>query len=203
MRERTWPYVLALAAVLTACDKAGKLREALQNTPLFQEVGAAARSGSCLRLVKANFGHMLPLPVIERGQGLFLVGFYPLKGDAGAETLATPEFAATFPPGRGQDAMCRFLTIRKSEDLGPRVAPGSVVIANLEAQRAYYTLVESVAPAFFEGREASVSEKLSAKELLAAFHGAAEPGLQSDYYRLSPDFWEWLRKQTGASLPKA
>jgi hypothetical protein len=31
----------------------------------------------------------------------------------------------------------------------------------------------------------------------------AEPALLPDYYRLNPEFWEWVRAAAGRSIPKA
>jgi hypothetical protein len=203
MKRGAWTFALALAAAVSGCDKTSKYKAELEALPLHQSVGDAIHSPACSRLIKPEHAPTLPVPALVQGKGTYLVGFYAMMGDLNAQQVGGLEFAAAYPPGRGLDAMCNLLSVKKGESLGRRLAEGRSDLALLQAQAQYYRLLEMVAPAYFESRAASASEKQAAKELVSAFQQSAEPGLIPAYYKLSPDFWEYLRKEAGASIPKA
>jgi hypothetical protein len=61
---------------------------------------------------------------------------------------------------------------------------------------------ENVAALYAAGQPLSGVQAAQAQVYGQTFRKMAEPALAAYYYRLNPDFWEWLRRQGAPSLPK-
>ena len=194
--------LLALAAALSACKGADYWTERLDADPLYRSAKAVRQAPGCLSAVPMEFGQTFPIPVREGERELFEILFYPANSSPGECTLATPIFAARFEPGSPDSARCVRLSTAPVESLG-RCAPGGL------SQRRYYRTayrlfdsLESTAGLYFKGRPPGPESRKSLAEYAEAFEAIAEPGLLPFYYRRNPDFWEWLRRETGRSILK-
>jgi len=186
------------AAVLGACAKTDWVAR-LHSEPMYRRANQLRASASCAALVPTEFGQMLPVPM--KSSGRFAVLFYPLASLPGHVEALTPVVKGIFGSGQEADS-CAKISAVKLRALGPPVPP---VLSNADyyrqQERAFSTL-GLVADAYWRGGEPSPAGKKQVVEFARAFSAAAEPPLLPYYYRLNPDFWSWLEKQAGYSIPK-
>ena len=190
----------AALAVVLAAAACGKLQEAAAPAPppVERALSALRVTAPCDKTVSLDWAHGWPVP-IEGGSARFAVFFYPLGGnpDTGPR-VGAPAARAVFDAKTGVVVDCAALPKRPDPAPGarwPKTADGLDMKAFDVRAAALYAAAEAAALAYARGDGAA------AAAYWTAFDGLAEPALRADYYRLSPAFWDWLRK-TGPSLDK-
>ncbi|HVC08728.1 MAG TPA: hypothetical protein VNH15_02165 [Elusimicrobiota bacterium] len=189
---------LIVAAFLGACGKTDWLAR-LHSEPMYQRANQLRASSGCTTLVPAEFGQMLPVPM-KRGSG-FAVLFYPLESSPGHVEALTPIVKGLFGAGREADSCAKIAGV-KLRALGPPVPLNLSNADYYRQQERVFSSLNLVADAYWQGGKPNPAEKKQVNEFAQAFSAVAEPPLLPYYYRLNPDFWEWIEKQAGYSIPK-
>lgn len=195
--KKALPAAVVLA--LAACKQAAPPKS-------FQAVfEGLSRSPACSQNVPMEWVSTWPVPQPEAGT--FRVLFYSLdRSTMDADGL--PRVRPTAPRGRasfsadGKVAECS----ASGEDAvileGERYPVSAMELeeeAFDDATRELLALTHAAGTAYARGEPAPKT----AAQYWKAFQKMAEPALLPHYYRLNPAFWEWLRREAGASLPAA
>lgn len=192
--------ILALAAAaLAACS-----REEVPLAPpttLQTVVEAAAGAPTCRAVISVDWAHGWPIPAAE-GTGRYKIFFYPVTGNPeSGPKVHTPTGEALLDTAGGKPVSCAALTEEPRELPGPRW-PRALNGADMkEFERlsaGLYGRTEAIAAIYF----AKSADKALAEGYVSVFESMAEPSLLAHYYKLNPDFWEWLRRTSGRSIPK-
>jgi hypothetical protein len=199
---------ILLAACALAAAACGSKSAAPAPKPALADAVRAARFGPpCRRLVALEWPAGLPVPDAGATGRRFKLFFYPLAGSPGTPTrLATPSAEAVVDADAGAAIECRALPYTPRDFAGPRwTAAASALDADVfDAKVAELDrLTEIVAPVYAARRAPTAADADLARRYLALFETMAEPALLPDYYRLNPEFWEWVRAAAGRSIPKA
>jgi len=187
----------AAAAWLAACGGSGPAMDRLDADPLHRRAKDLQLAESCARAVPIEYGRSYPVPA--KGPDGYKVLFYPSRRTEAGPNVLTPELEGRFPAAGTPAGSCRSLPAGPAAELGPPIPPGLKGRRYYEAQLALYESLAQAGDAYHKGS----GDPARLKAFLEAFRAAAEPGLLPHYYRLNPDFWEWLRKQAGDSIPPA
>jgi len=166
---------------------------------MYQRANQLRASAGCAALVPMEFGQMLPVPT--KSSGSFSVLFYPLESSPTHVEALTPVVEGIFGSGQEADS-CAKIPAVKLRALGPPVPPGLSNADYYRQQECVFSTLGLVADAYWRGGEPNSAEKKQIVEFIRAFSAAAEPPLLPYYYRLNPDFWGWVEKQAGYSIPK-
>ena len=194
--------MLALMLSFAACRGAGYWMDRLQAQPLYQRANAVRASSACSRLIPVEFGRTFPVPVRRDGRPFYGELFYPAAVSPGAADISAPTAAGFFAARAPQEDLC--VGLPSGATLPERVAAA----AGLSAARRYrlesrlYERLERVGELYFRGGSVTPQERQALVDYADAFRAVAEPVLLPDYYRLNSDFWEWLRREAGRSIPK-
>jgi len=199
--RRGWRTVSACLLVAACGRKPAPAR------PLADLVRGARFDVSCRRLVAAEWPASLPVPLDSASGRRFGIFFYPLPSEPRSPLhLIAPTAEAVVDAALGATVECRVATAAPRELAGPRWTPEAAAldadafdakVAELDA------LAESVASVYAARRAPTAADADLARRYLALFELMAEPPYRADYYRLNPDFWEWLRAAAGRSIPRA
>lgn len=202
LSRRLLAPVLALsAAFAAACKGSDYWADRLGREPLYRRAEKVVESPSCSAMIPMEFGRSLPVPVRDAPRR-FEVLYYPLTVAPGRSEARSPVFAARFSGETPAADVCRRLTNPGHDSLGPAVPPG---LSNKEYYRAeakLFSELDRVSALYLAGGTPAPADKAALAEYADAFLTLAEPGLLPDYYRANPDFWEWLRREAGRSIPK-
>ncbi len=200
MTARRVLALLAFSAAVCACarpkeDWVGRV----QADALYRRADAVRESASCAKVLPTEFGRTLPVP--ERGAS-YAVLYYPATVTPDRSDAFTPRLRADFDPAAPSSAdRCVAFEGGRSRDLGPAVPAGVSNDAYYRAEAKVFESLPRVA-ALYRSGSSSPSDRAQLNAYFDAFSTIAEPGLAPYYYRLNPDFWEWLRARGGRSLPK-
>lgn len=198
------PRLLALAFVLAACGQSARdAEDRLHADALFRGADAVAYSPSCSQIIPLEDGRTLPVPSAGVKGAAFRIAYFHPRDRMKTYHARPPEIEASFSLDAKVPAECRALPPAPDEDLGAAVPQGVSQARYLKAMADYYAAAPEVAAAYGTGAAPTEAQRFEARGLLADFRTAAEPGLLPYYYRLNPDFWEWLRRTVGDSIPKA
>jgi hypothetical protein len=193
---------LAAAAVFAAACKGTDYWTArLKSDPLYRRSEKVRDSASCSALIPMEFGRSFPVPVRD-GRPRFEVLFYPLIVSPGKSEAMTPVFEAHFARDTAEADVCASRPAAAPRSLGAPVPAGLSMKAYYGADAALYASLDKTAELYFAGGAKTPADKAILGDFVGAFTTLAEPGLLPDYYRVNPDFWEWLRRETGRSIPK-
>ena len=193
----------ALAAAVfffAACKGADYWVARLQADPLYLRAEQVRASPSCSKLVPMEFGHTFPVPV--RGAKRFEILFYPLFASPGRSEAMTPAVEAYFARDTPAADACTPLPAAASRSIGAPVPAGLSMKAYYKADATLFASLDKTAALYFAGGSPFDADKAALDDSVGAFTTLAEPGLLYDYYRMNPDFWEWLRRESGRSIPK-
>ena len=191
--------LISLLALPIACSRPQRpLSERLK-----QAVESLKTRAPCNRVIPLEWAYAWPLP---QADGDFLVLFYPLTGNpATGPKLYSPGGAAIIKPS-GEITSCLMFANE------PRQLPhhrrwsfhfrGDSMEAFEKRACELFDATESVARLYSSGRPLDASGRAEAGRFWKDFQALAEPELLPDYYRADPDFWEWLRRASGGSIPK-
>jgi hypothetical protein len=173
----------------------------LDADPLYQRVTRLTVSGTCARMVPIEFAATSPVPY-ARGKESFKLLFFLTIRERSQYTVLTPQVEATFSLHSPAGDSCTVLPVPKPQPLGSPV-PTTSLASNLRLQVRLYDALGKTAPLYFKGGDVRPEDRRILAKYTDAFMKLTEPGLLPYYYRLNPDFWEWLRKQCGRSIPPA
>lgn len=184
---------------LCACKGSSYWLDRVQAEPLYRRAGELRDAGSCAKLVPMEFGQTMPVPV--KGDA-FKVLFYPIDRGTGKPQAMSPLYSGTF--GRDPDIAPRCDALGgKAAPRGPAAAAGVSQTAYYRAELGVFASLDKAAELYGKAASPEGADKKALEQFASDFAKIAEPGLLADYYRVNPDFWEWLRKEAGSSIPKA
>ncbi len=193
-------FAVALLAALSSCQDSGKWMDRLDADPLHARADATRRAAGCANMA-LELGRSLPVP--EHGGTSLAVLYYPSKSEPGRSIVLTPTVKAVFALEGAAGERCAALPKSPSKELGAAAPDGLSMTAYYRDQLAVYQALPATAALYGKGGTPDAEGLKSLKSFAASFQAVAEPGLRGDYYRLNPEFWEWLRSAAGSSLPKA
>ena len=188
-----------LAAGLAAYQDAGKRMDRLDADPLHRRAEQVRGGASCSAMVPLEFGSGFPVPARGGGYELF---FYPLKTSSDASEAATPIARAHFTmSGAPSSDLCVRVKGLPSP-AGPALRRGLSQAEYYRDAAGVYEGLRKASELYAKGAAAGPADRAALAALARDFRAVAEPGLLPDYYRANPDFWEWLRREGGDSIPK-
>jgi len=191
-----------LAAGLAACKGSSYWMGRLASNRLHARAQDARQCADCLKSVPIEFGETYPVPVRDGNQGHFQVLYFPTRVSPSSCTMASPVFAGEFSLDAPAADRCVSLEAKSIEPLGRCMPPG---LAMSQVARAQTRLFESLDPAaalYLKGAPAGPQERKLLAEYVESIQTLVVPAMLPYYYRQNPDFWEWLRKEGGQSIPK-
>ena len=203
MRSERISYaaLASIAMLMAACKGSDYWLDKLQADPLYRRAEEVRQSESCAKLVAMEFGQTFPVPLSDGAQR-FKVLFYPLVLSPGKTEALTPVVEGSFERGASGQDRCASVGAGAPQLAGAPVPAGLSMTAYYRAEVRLFSSLDRVAAAYFKGGTPTAPGKLAAADFAEAFLTLAEPGLLPYYYRLNPDFWEWLRRQAGRSIAK-
>ena len=173
-------------------------------------------TGDCAKMTAPGSSHVYGYPVPAKPKTnktakttkIFRVFFYsiypsyPAQAPGKKVEAQTPFAMAEF--GLDGSAFCVPLTTQASLDknLGERLTPEAdrLGISSFTAKRSeFYRVLAKTANLYFAGAANKEAQKV-ANDFMDKFLFISEPGLKQFYYRLNPNFWNWLEKLTGRKL---
>jgi hypothetical protein len=192
----------AAAVLCAACKGADYFTARLQADPLYQRADQVRSSPSCSKMIPMEFGRTFPVP--DRGPAKqFEVLYYPLLTKPGKSEALSPLFQARFArDNAAADACAPLAGATPPHSVGAPVPAGLSMKAYYKADAALFASLDKTAALYFAGGSPAAADKAVLGDYVDAFTTLAEPGLLPDYYRQNPDFWEWLRREAGRSIPK-
>jgi len=194
--------VLPLCACLAACKGKGYWLDRLQADPLYQRSQSLRQGARCSGLVPLEFGSTLPVPVRDAAHGHFEVLFFPAAFSPSEYTVMTPTVQGWFALGTDSADRCERIGKGEVQSLGPGLPKALSMAQYYRTEARLFADLQLASALYFKGAAPAAQDREALKEFAAAFDVLAAPGLVPYYYRLSPDFWEWLRLSTGRSIPK-
>lgn len=185
-----------------ACGKApplpkGTLRASFEALP---------HSPPCSQNLPQDWVSSWPVPGDKPGE--FKVLFYALDRRA-QDASGLPRVRVTDPRGHavfftdGRVTECTSNPVDLEPLEGERYPDAAMDMEEDEFDTAtakLLTLTEAVGAAYSRKTKA---DKRTLAEFWKQFQALAEPALHKAYYKLNPAFWEWLRRENGASLKEA
>jgi hypothetical protein len=195
--------VILTLLLSAACEGSGVWIDRLQADPLYRRASDLRKSPACAALVPMEYGRTIPVPVRDNGRDLFRVLYYPTVKAPHESMVISPAFEGRFSADDADVGNCPALAAAEfPTKLGPAVPPGMSMTRLTRTEVALFESLERVAALYFKGDPAQAKDKQALADFLDAFQTISEPGLTGYYYRLNPDFWEWLRREGGRSIPK-
>ena len=190
--------LLLSAGMLAACKGSSYWMDQVQADPLYQLSGKVRTGAACAKLVPMEFGQTIPVPVA----GGFKILFYPTVTSPGKSEVLPPQYEAVFSMDPDVDR-CAKRSAEAAVSRGPAVRDGVSQTAYYREETKLYAALAKTAALYAKAAPVSPEDKKALTDFLDAFAVIGEPGLTADYYRTNPDFWEWVRKEAGRSIPKA
>lgn len=194
--------LLPLLACLAGCKGSAYWQDRLDANPLHKRAQDLRAGSSCSGLVPLEFGATFPVPVRDGAHGHFEVLFFPAAVAPGSYTVMTPTVQGWFSAGSAAGDRCEKLDVRDAQALGPALPKPLSMAGYYRTSLTLFEGLERAAALYFKGGPLAEGDREALKDFEGACEALAGPGLVVHYYRLSPDFWEWLRKESGRSLPK-
>lgn len=203
MIKRGALLALASVAALAACKGSVDWVAKLQADPLYQRAEKLRDAPSCSKTVPMEFGRSFPVP-LPGLDGKFQVLYYPTVTSPGKSEVMSPRFAGTFTRGDAAADACSALPaeLGRPSSHGPAVPAGVSMKEYYRAEATLFASLDKASALYAKGGAPSAEDKKALGDFMEAFTTLAEPGLKADYYRVNPDFWEWLRREGGRSLSK-
>jgi hypothetical protein len=189
------------AGLCAACKGTDYWTSRLQSDQLYQRADQVRAGASCSKLIPMEFGRSFPVPVPGTTKRFRLL-FYPLFISPGKSEAMTPAFEADFTSDAPDADECRAFGGPSAHSIGRAVPAGLSMKAYYKAAATLYGSLDKTASLYLAGGSPAAADKAVLGGFVDAFAALAEPGLLTDYYRINPDFWEWLRRETGRSIPK-
>ncbi|MFH1726748.1 MAG: hypothetical protein ABII00_19235 [Elusimicrobiota bacterium] len=174
---------------------------------LKQAVQTAKTLPPCDTTIPMEWPTTWPVPTGKKGGSEFKVLFYPLTGTpAASPTVYAPMAEAVIDAETGEPSSCERWPVA-GETLSKRRWPEGIQGLSMDEfdKRAarLYDATEKAAELYAAGGTPAGAGLDLMKRYLALFESLAEPDLLPYYYRMNPDFWEWIRGVLGKSIPPA
>ena len=202
MRRALLPAAILLL-VLCACSrrKPGQL-----SLKLREAVRAAKDIPPCASIIPVEWPATWPVPTGGKLGREFKVLFYPMALREGGREIDAPLGEALLDADAAAGAAsCRRLpgeAERLSEQRWPAALSG-VGMDEFESRADRLdSWTEDVAALYAAKKPLSVEQAAKVKAYGRAFREMAEPALLEYYYRMNPDFWDWLKAAGAATVPK-
>ena len=184
---------------LWGCSNSMGWDDKLQQLPLHDWVRQAEFASGCR--FPMEYGRTLPIP---KPPSDFVIQYYPVARDHPSKpwTVFTPVFSQELSAKDGKAAACK--SMGRPEDSRPlgKFTP----LEDKVSARQTYTLwnaLDRISVLYFSRAHLSPEDSRMAVNLVEEFQKQAEPGFLPIYYKMNPDFWEWLRNESGSSIPKS
>ena len=194
--------LLTLTACLAACKGSSYWMGQLAANRLHQRAQQVRQCADCLKSVPIEFGETYPVPVRDGKQGHFQLLYFPAEFSHASCIMASPVFAGEFSLDMPATDHCISLKPKMIEPLGRCMPPGLSMAKVARTETRLFESLDSMAALYFKGSPLGPQER----QLLAGYVEDIKilvmPSMLPYYYRQSPDFWEWLRKESGLSIPK-
>ncbi|MDD5628621.1 MAG: hypothetical protein PHU21_06125, partial [Elusimicrobia bacterium] len=178
---------------------------ALPEGQLEQSVASVPNSPPCDSVIPMEWPATWPIPTGAKAGREFKLLFYPKSGRQGDRWLGAPLAEAVFEAGAPGASSCRRLAgaVKKiAEQIwSPEVAALKMDAFEAESQKLYASLSET-APLYAAKKPLSQDQSQRVQACASLLTRMVQPGLAAYYYRMNPDFWEWLRSSGASSLPK-
>ncbi|MCX5796374.1 MAG: hypothetical protein NTY77_12855 [Elusimicrobia bacterium] len=194
--------LLALAACLAACKGSDYWAGRLAANRLHQRAKEVRQCVDCLKSVPIEFGETYPVPMLDGKQGHFQVLYFPVKFSPSTCTMASPVFAGEFVLDEPAADRCVSLDTTTVEPLGRCMPPGLSMTKLARAEARLFESLDPAAALYFKGAPVGPQERKLLSGYVEAIQTLVTPAMLPYYYRQNPDFWEWLRKEGGRSIPK-
>jgi hypothetical protein len=195
-------WAIALAAGLLGHEDTGYWRNRIAATSLHLGFEEVRQSSACAQLLPLDFVETYPVPVRDPAQERFSVLFLPAKIAADSCSMASPAFSGEFVLGTPAADACVSLEAAVIEPLGHCMPPG---LSWLTVSRKEATLFESLGPVaalYRKGGGVGPEDRRRLRAYVDAFQTLVVPSLLPYYYRQNPDFWEWMQREGGRSIPR-
>jgi hypothetical protein len=198
--RRVLPPALLVALLTAGCSPDRTLGS------LAQAFEGLQRAPLCSQNLPMDWVSTWPVPLAAPGQ--YAVLFYALDRKA-QDNSGLPRVRPTEPRGHAVFDTSGKVTECGSNpvDLVPleseRYPPEAMDLEEdaFDAATAKLLQLSDAVGAAYQ-RKAAVDKKTLAA-YWSQFQLLGEPAMRPDYYKLNPAFWEWLRRENGASLPPA
>lgn len=168
-------------------------------------VQASSSQPPCDTVIPMEWPASLPVPSAG-GAGEYRVFFYPLGEPESLGFVNAPLGEAVIKPETGGAASCRRLE-GELRGLGSRRWPEAVdEMEPDELERrlgGLYASTEKAARLYAAKAPLKPEDRKVLGDYSRRFLELAEPPLRPYYYRLNPDFWDWLGAQGLPTLPRA
>jgi len=197
--KRLW--LLVSVAALAACKGSSYWMGRLAANHLRQNARALRHCPDCVKSVPIEFGETYPVPVRDGSGGHFQVLYFPAKFTPSSCTMASPVYAGEFSLDAPAANKCSSLNPKEIEPLGSCMPPGLSMTKVNRTETQLYESLEPAAALYFKGTPVGPQDRKLLGDYVDAMATLVVPGMLPYYYRQNPDFWEWLRKEGGRSIP--
>lgn len=198
------PILLCLAAVFAACEGAAPWTEKLQANELYKRTNGLKVNGPCALLVPLEYNFTFPIPLDAGARTIEVLYYAKTPGRyAPKHTIMTPQFAGILSWEDPAKDRCVALHPQPFRELQPPIS--SPYLKTAYARRLFqaFDRLQKTSMLYFGRQALNPDDRKVLEEFAISFPEVAEPALLSHYYRVNPDFWEWLRQETGRSIPKS
>ncbi len=157
----------------------------------------------CSHVIPEEFAHSIPIPfkIKKTGEMGFKVLFYPVTTESQAPSMAASPFVeGIFSLDGSVPDHCTATTDQKVKILGRAVPSGLSMVSYYRGKSLLYENLERITPLYFADSSLAAGDIKNISAFVREFKRVSEPALWPDYYRLSPDFWNWIQKN-GQVLP--
>lgn len=195
-------FLAVLSAALTSC--AGRKEEAA-SPRLKRIVETLYSKPPCAAVIPEHWSPSWPVPAVSPGGSGFKLLFYPVVREGPELRLSAPLGQAVFT-GDGRVSSCTRAPgpeARLSGPLSSKQAAGYSPEQMKERSDRLYALSEEVGMLFSAQSPPGPGQAPLLREYGGLFRELAEPPLLPHYYRLQPEFWDWLKAAGAPSLTSA
>ncbi len=175
----------------------------LDKTQLSQAENKLRFESSCSHVIPEEFSRSIPIPfkIKKGGETGFKVLFYPVVMESGIPSMAASPLVEGIFSLDGSVADHCITTAEEKGQVLRRAAPAGISMVSYYRGKSFlYENLEKIAPLYFSGAPLNDKNLKNIQTFVQEFKLVSEPGLWANYYRLSPEFWKWI-KQNGQSLP--
>ncbi len=194
-------YICLCAVLIFAAGNGAAAEEGL-----CAAIRAVKGSSSCARMVSDHWPASWPVPTGGKGGAEFKVFFFEIPPTQETHFwMSGPRAIAVFDSPDAAAANCRAVNDSAKQRFQRRFgAPAERLDMDTFLRRSdeLYAATETIALRYAAKAQPAPKDAEVAERYLKVFELLAEPDFLPHYYRLNPDFWEWLRRLAGRSIPK-
>lgn len=175
----------------------------LDATKLSQAENKLRFDSGCSHVIPEEFAHSIPIPfkIKKRKEMGFKILFYPVVTEAETPSMASSPFIEGVFALDGSVSDHCIATTDQNEKVLKKNIPAALSMASYYKDKSFlYENLERIAPLYFDNSSPASGDIKNIGAFVREFKRVSEPALWPDYYRLSPDFWNWIKKN-GQTLP--